>query len=245
MEYVRQWELSRAEKHMLRRMNYRLHGAAISVSRAYRAHTIHSRLQSLLYWNRFAKALQIQCLYRGYVVRKRYYRLILAKKRREAERNRAATVIQSQVRMRQALRLFYQMQEVHREKREKRLKRKKKLLKDKYLTVGEYKLNMTNAIRNSRAILRSMMPLRYIWGMSCLNSPYRNVLFPERVNARTIQRYWRGHKARKRALLMKVHMRVREVYAKRERREASAIKIQKVYRGHMRRYGIFSLNVIS
>lgn len=79
-----------------------------------------------------------------------------------------------------------------------------------------------------------MMPLRYIWGefddqWSCLNP------LLERVHARTIQRYWRGYKARKRALLMKVHLKVREVYAKRARRESSAIKIQKVYRGHRRR----------
>lgn len=42
---------------------------ATKIQCAYRAHTIHTRLQSLLYWNRFTMALKIQCLYRGYVVR--------------------------------------------------------------------------------------------------------------------------------------------------------------------------------
>jgi hypothetical protein len=156
---------------MLRRLNYRFHGAAITVSRAYRAHTIHSRLQSLLYWNRFTMALRIQRLYRGYVVRKQYYRLIMAQRKREELRQLSATKIQSIVRLRCAQRLFYEMQEAKRERNERRLRRKRKKLKEKYLKLGEYKFNMTSAIRNSREILRGLMPLRYIWGQLLLLLP--------------------------------------------------------------------------
>jgi hypothetical protein len=151
-------------------------------------------------------ALRIQRLYRGYVVRKQYYRLILAQKKREELRRISATRIQSIVRLRNAQKLFYELQEAKRERTERRQRRKKKLLKNKvrllappppsssslssrsclmssvppppqYLKLGEYKFNMTSAIRNSREILRSMMPLRYIWGQSSpppssLRSPY-------------------------------------------------------------------------
>ena len=75
-----------------------------------------------------------------------------------------------------------------------------------------------------------MMP--HLPSLVCESVP----LDTERVKARTIQRYWRGYKARKRALIMMVHKKVNAVYARREVKEKSAIRIQKVYRGHRRRY---------
>ena len=130
LEYVRQWELSRAEKLMLQRMEYRHHGASLTLCRAYRAHTIHVRLREILYWNRFQLALRIQSVYRGYVVRKVYYRLALAKAKKELARNNAATLIQSHVRRYHARRAFFVMTEGKRQRDERRKRRKKKKLRD-------------------------------------------------------------------------------------------------------------------
>ena len=143
LEYVRQWELSKAEKLMLQRMEYRHHGASMTLCRAYRAHTIHARLREILYWNRFQLALRIQCVYRGYAVRKLYRRLALAKANKELLRNNAATLIQSLVRRYHAMRAFYVMTEGKRQRDERRRKRKRKKLKDLvceivYLAKGSY-----------------------------------------------------------------------------------------------------------
>ena len=68
--------------------------------------------------------------------------------------------------------------------------------------------------------MRSLMPFRYVF---------------ERNRALTIQRVFRGHRARRRFLVLLVHKKIHDVIERKRRRERAAVDIQRVYRGSLYR----------
>ena len=64
--------------------------------------------------------------------------------------------------------------------------------------------------------------------------PFRYVL--ERSRALTIQRVFRGHRARRRFLVLLVHQKIHDVIDRKRRRDRAAVNIQRVFRGSLYRY---------
>ena len=221
IEYVKQWELSMLEKKLLQQVFYRHHGASLTLSRAYRAHTIHTRLQTILYWNRFNMALRIQSFYRGHIAR-----CLCAKMRAdilEMKRIRlnAVILIQAWCRRHLAKKIYQAKVEKKTHKAKKRKKRKKKKLKDTKIPIaGGLIVNLSAYNRRIRKTLRSNIPFRYMF---------------ERRKAIVIQRYYRGFHARKRVLILVIMRKMGELYGEYEKRQKAATDMQKIFRGHQRR----------
>ena len=221
IEYVRQWELSLQEKKFLQQLHYQHHGACLTLSRAYRAHTIHKRLQTILYWNRYNMAMIMQRVYRGHRARCRCAMLRADIVRMRKLREDSAVRIQAWCRRHLAKKIYEAKLEKKAHKAKKRKKRKKKKLKDKVIPLGGvFKLNLSSWNRAIRKTIRSNIPFRYVF---------------ERRKAIIIQRYYRGFHARRRCMLLRIKKKMYDIYGVHRNKVKAAIKIQKVYRGHMRR----------
>jgi hypothetical protein len=221
IEYVHQWELSLQEKKLLQRVHYRHHGASLALSRVYRAHTIHKRLQTILYWNRFNMALRIQAFYRGHRARCRCAQLRADIVRMKRIRLNAVIRIEAWCRRHLAKKIYQEKLDKKVHKAKKRKKRKKKKLKDFVIPIaGDLKLNVSSCNRSIRKTVRSNIPFRYMF---------------ERRKAITIQRYYRGFHGRKRVMILKIMRKMEDLYGGYAKRVKSVIIVQKIFRGHQRR----------
>lgn len=220
IEYVRQWELSMLEKKLLQRVYYQQHGASLALSRACRANTIHKRLQTILYWNRFNMALLIQAFYRGHQGRCKCARMRADIIKNRKIREDASIRIQAWGRRYLAKGIYIAKIEKKAHKAKKRKKRKKKKLKDTMIPLGDFKINLSKQNRKIRHFVRSNIPFRYMF---------------ERRKAIVIQRYYRGFHARRRVMILRIMRKMDELYGGHKRRVRAAIVIQKIFRGHLRR----------
>ena len=220
IEYVRQWELSMHEKKLLQRLHYQQHGASLTLSKVCRAHTIHKRLQTILYWNRFNMALRIQAFYRGHQARCKCAAMRAEIARNKKIRADASIRIQSWGRRYLAKSVYLAKLEKKAHKAKKRKKRKKKRLKDTILPVGDFKFNLSKYNRTLRRVVRTNIPLRYMF---------------ENRKAIVIQRYYRGFHARRRVLILRIMRKMDQLYGGHTRRVRAAIVVQKIFRGHQRR----------
>lgn len=131
LRFVCNWELEMKKKHSHIMWQHRTEGAALVIGACYRSYVIKSRLHTLIYWNHMKLAIDIQRVYRGYVVRKFFKRAILKRRKYIALREAACIKLQSFFRMYLCRQRYYE----YKVKKEilvmERRKLKKKLLKDK------------------------------------------------------------------------------------------------------------------
>lgn len=216
IEAVHLWEVSNFNRQRIFRTFFKLHGASICISSAYRSYVIRERLHNLLYYNRIAMGIHIQRVYRGHRGRKlvRGMRLELAL---QTKRERLAAVrIQSIARVSLAKSELKVLRQKREERMEQIRQRKALLLRDRVVL----SINISKIRRRLVKAYRSTVPFRFL---------------RETKSATRIQALWRGHHWRVVVLRMRVRRVLTAIWLERRRQVTSATKIQKVFRGHRTR----------
>lgn len=191
----------------------RLDGAELHIAKAYRTLVLRRKLKNLLYWNRYRCAVLIQRIYLGYRVRRKFLKVWALHKKRVAYENECAHRIQQLVRAFLARRNLRSRAQV--KLRLARERRARKL--------------MILATTTNRFNLKWMLVKLYR-----KSKPFR--IRTLRKKAVIIQKVWRGHRGRKRALIVRVMHAIKAINVAFHCRIRAAITIQCNWRGLITRY---------
>lgn len=206
---VKSWELEAARLKAAKDDRLRKTGAVSFIMHCYRAYKIRYKLKIIIHWHRVELAVVLQKWVRGYFDRKMVKRIKKRKFDRERVIREAAIAIQKIVRGRQVRRGVYKQLLGERVKELLAKRRAKaKYLKD---------AGKNNVMRVIYGTLRTFVPFRYI------------IL---RQNAVMIQRFYRGHRARKRVFLMKIRAAINAQNRKYFGGYNGAVQFQRVFRGY-------------
>lgn len=218
LQFVRRW-LEDLSNFRARRLQAMVEdGAEIYIARAYRTLMFRRKLKNLLYWHRYKCALLIQRIYKGYCVRRKFYKVWSLHKMQVARENDAAIVIQKMARCHFARARFFQLASKKNKAMQERRQRKL--------------LQLATAHRHS---------LKWKFVLFCRKLKLFRVDLLH-CKATEIQRIWRGQHGRKRAFIVKVAKAIAVINKKFHRRMKAAGLIQRNWRGVISRYESFLNN---
>jgi hypothetical protein len=205
LNFVSAWLARQDALAELRLLQVRRNGAAGYISLKYRAYRTKQQVQKLLYWHRFAMSIVIQKYGRRYVAFRDYKVLSSHGRQRKALEHRSAVFLQKQFRRFVAQCVY-----------------------ERYLQEKEHA--MQRRIASKLAILARGPSFR-TRSLNLLGSlkPFKYVLFGKKATA--IQKVYRGHHGRKRALLVTIFNAIAAFNNMLMRKFNSAAKIQRVWRG--------------
>eukprot|EP00605_Chrysophyceae_sp_TOSAG23-4_P001444 GSChrysophyteH1.ASY1.ANO1.1572.1 assembled CDS len=209
-----EWEQIKKEK----MLQLQLAGAANTIRHYYRGYKIRVKLKTIIFWNRWEKAISLQRFTRGHAGRKIAKNLLRIKLAKEKTVFDAAQIMQKRVRGINARIRFAAM--IHEKKKERARRR---MLKAKYLEGRENMMDANNLKAFAIGTLRSMMPFRYIllWARALI-----------------IQRVYRGYRGRRMVFIRRIKRRIRQDNAYYFGKEQGAKHFQRIFRGFRIRRGL-------
>jgi len=213
-ELMKQWEEIRKQK--MRQLQ--LVGASNTIKRYYKACKVREKIKTIIFWNRWGKAISLQRFTRGYYGRKIFKNLMRIKKAKEKRVFDAAQRMQKYVRGANARKMFAGMLL---EKKKQRARRR--MAKAKYMESKENMFDKNNIKGFAMAAARSLMPFRYLLLWS---------------RAAKIQRVYRGFRGRRVAFIRKIKTRIRKANQLYFGREKGANHMQRIFRGFKVRRGL-------
>jgi hypothetical protein len=209
-----QWEAIKKEK----MKELQRAGAANIIRHYYRGYKIRAKLKTIIFWNRWEKAISLQRFTRGHAGRKIYKNLLRIKLAKEKRVFDAAQVMQKRIRGINARILFAQIL-----LKKKKERARRRMAKAKYLEDKQNLFDKNNLKSAAIGTLRSLMPFRYI------------LLWDRAVK---IQRVFRGFKGRRKAFIRRVKKKIREYNAYYFGKEIGAKHLQRIFRGFKVRRGL-------
>jgi hypothetical protein len=193
---------------------HRSEGAHTTIKRYYRGYKARKNLAKLIYWSRFDKAITLQKHIRGHQGRVRANALMKVKRAKEKTVFDAAACMQRYVRGVNARIVFAEKQVERRKEVARKRLRKKQYLENAAVNAGK------GAVLTA---MRKMMPFRYILTWS---------------KALRIQKFWRGHRVRRRVYLMIIRRKIAADNAYFFGKHIGATHFQRMFRGFRIRRGL-------
>lgn len=77
-----------------KRLELRQNGASTIIAKAYKLHRLRVLLKRLLYWHHMEVTVRIQRMFRGFIQRRKFKRMVVEKNRRERRKKLACLIIQ-------------------------------------------------------------------------------------------------------------------------------------------------------
>lgn len=212
-KYIVMYKISLVNRILVKQQNIRqmnmqylcLCGAILCIIRYYRKFKIRKSIKKIIYWNRFDCTVYLQSKVRMYLQRKKYLKIIRNRRKKLQKRVDASVIIQRVWRGHVVRKQFKLLKEADVVTRKKKLRLKKELLKRTKLLF----------------IIRAKI-IKYL--------PFTHIYLGRKAN--TIQRVWRGYRARRRTFLNRINLKIKSRTANEKKMLQGAINIQRVYRGY-------------
>lgn len=209
LDYVRQWMENIDQIQARRRQSFMEQGAALQIQRAYAASVIRRRIQNMLFWNRMEKTIHIQRMGRGFVARCKCRRM-LKEQRIEADLRCAASIlIQKHMRRCLIVMVF-----------NPRIRREREAVREKRIMEKQLKMQGRGKPLLMQRFMKRFYPFYYV---------------KEKEMAIRIQKVYRGHKARKRAFMVRCVQLCRSIADTDKRLNKAVVDMQRVFRGYINR----------
>jgi hypothetical protein len=188
-------------------------GAVSRIVSSYRLYQMKKRLFNMLHWMKYTKAILIQKVVRGYLIRKKNKNFKLEKLQRQKLEEEKAVVLQKFFRRIVAEQKVLRLMELKEQERMRHHQQKLFKLAEGLSSFAKMKMFMVKCYRNVR--------------------PFRYLVLKEK--AILIQKTYRGYHGRQRMKFVRLRARLDEFYRIQNLKIKQLRKLQRVWRGFITR----------